>query len=86
MADALEEWLSSAPIVTNADGISWWNAMDQTGHPMARMALNFLSIPGNRSTIVNILFYNYFSSNIYRRRAGIFMGWVDSFEDAAFSL
>ena len=44
--DALEEWLSSAPIVTSSDGITWWTAMQGTGHPLSQMALDFLSIPG----------------------------------------
>jgi hypothetical protein len=32
--------------VTSTDPIAWWTAMDAAGHPLARMALNFLSIPG----------------------------------------
>jgi hypothetical protein len=44
--DALEEWLSSAPVVTSSDGITWWTAMQATGHPLAQMALDFLSTPG----------------------------------------
>jgi hypothetical protein len=47
VVDALEEWMSSAPVNTNTDPISWWSAMEATGHPLARMALDFLSIPGN---------------------------------------
>ena len=41
IVNALEEWMSSAPIVTSADPISWWSAMDATGHPLACMALDF---------------------------------------------
>jgi hypothetical protein len=44
--DALDEWLSSPPLGTVADPISWWTAMDAAGHPLARMALDFLSTPG----------------------------------------
>ena len=44
--DALEEWLSSAPVVTSSDAVTWWSAMLATGHPLANMALDFLSIPG----------------------------------------
>lgn len=47
VVDALEEWMSSAPVTSNSDPISWWSAMEATGHPLARMALDFLSIPGN---------------------------------------
>jgi hypothetical protein len=44
--DALEEWLNSAPVVTSSDWITWWTAMLATGHPLAQMSLDFLSIPG----------------------------------------
>jgi hypothetical protein len=44
--DALDEWLSNTPIFTNTDPITYWAAMRATGHPLARMAINFLSIPG----------------------------------------
>jgi hypothetical protein len=47
--DALEEWLSSAPVVTSSDGITWWTAMQATGHPLAHMSLDFLSTPGMSS-------------------------------------
>ena len=36
-------WLSSSP-VAGADGLQWWAAMPT--HPLHRMAMNFLSIPG----------------------------------------
>ncbi|KAG6913469.1 hypothetical protein DXG01_006653 [Tephrocybe rancida] len=32
--DTLEEWLSSVPVTTAADPISWWSAMEATGHPV----------------------------------------------------
>jgi hypothetical protein len=38
--------MGSAPVKTNVDPITWWSAMDATGHPLARMALDFLSVPG----------------------------------------
>jgi hypothetical protein len=47
--DTLEDWLSSAPVVTSSDAITWWMGMEAAGDPMARMALNFLSIPGTCS-------------------------------------
>jgi hypothetical protein len=40
--NALEEWLSSAPIVTNTDVITWWTAMHATDCPPAQMSLDFL--------------------------------------------
>jgi hypothetical protein len=44
--DALDEWLSSPPLGTVTDPIAWWTAMETAGHPLARMALDFLSTPG----------------------------------------
>jgi hypothetical protein len=44
--DALDEWLSSPPLGTVSDPIAWWTAMEAAGHPLARMALDFLSTPG----------------------------------------
>jgi hypothetical protein len=44
--DALNEWLSSPPLGTVSDPIAWWTAMEAAGHPLARMALDFLSTPG----------------------------------------
>lgn len=44
--DPLEEWMSSAPITTATDPISWWTAMNAAGNPLAPMALDYLSTPG----------------------------------------
>jgi hypothetical protein len=44
--DALTEWLSTPPVTCKLDPIGWWAAMDVAGHPLARMALDFLSAPG----------------------------------------
>ena len=44
--DTLDEWLSSPPLGTVSDPIAWWMAMEAAGHPLARMALDFLSTPG----------------------------------------
>ena len=44
--DALDEWLASPPLGTVTDLIAWWMAMEAAGHPLARMALDFLSTPG----------------------------------------
>jgi hypothetical protein len=44
--DALEEWLSSPVVNTHLDPIVYWMGMLAAGHPLAHMALDFLSIPG----------------------------------------
>lgn len=44
--DPFDDWLSSAPVVTSSDPITYWTGQEQSGHPLARMALDFLSIPG----------------------------------------
>lgn len=44
--DALEDWLSSPIINTSQDPIAYWAGMQAAGHPLATMALDFLSIPG----------------------------------------
>lgn len=33
-------------MVTTADAITYWSGMLATGHPLAQMALDYLSIPG----------------------------------------
>ncbi|KAF5318504.1 hypothetical protein D9619_011038 [Psilocybe cf. subviscida] len=50
-SDALEDWLSSPPIATNADPITYWNGMLATGHPLAQMALDFLSVPATSTDV-----------------------------------
>jgi hypothetical protein len=71
--DALEEWLSSAPVVTSSDAVTWWSAMLGTGHPLANMALDFLSIPGMLLPYHSIIYYLLWSqlSNFNRFRASI---------------
>lgn len=46
VGDALEEWLSSPPIPLCADPILYWTGMQAAGHPLAAMALDYLSVPG----------------------------------------
>ncbi|EAU88633.2 hypothetical protein CC1G_01006 [Coprinopsis cinerea okayama7 len=43
--DALEEWLSTPPVKTKLDPIKYWFKQKQDGHPLAQMALDFLSAP-----------------------------------------
>jgi len=45
-ADLITDWLSSLPIAGASDPIAWWSAMEVVGHPLAKMALDFLSTPG----------------------------------------
>ena len=45
---ALEEWLTT-PVIRlekGVDVIAWWSVNLANGHPLAQMALDFLSIPG----------------------------------------
>ena len=44
--DALEEWIGSPIVNTQQDPIVYWTGMQAAGHPLATMALDFLSIPG----------------------------------------
>ena len=44
--DALEDWLSSPVVNTEQDLITYWTRMQVAGHPLAAMALDFMSIPG----------------------------------------
>lgn len=44
--DALEEWLGSPPINTQQDPVTYWTRMEAAGHPLAPMALDFMSTPG----------------------------------------
>ena len=50
--DALEEYLGSPPRTTVKDALVYWNASLESGSEdavLARMALDYLSIPGMRS-------------------------------------
>lgn len=44
--DALEQWLAEPLVMTNADPITYWSGMLAVNHPLAQMALDYLSIPG----------------------------------------
>ena len=46
--DALEDWLSSLVVNTTQDPITYWTGMQVAGHPLAAMALDFMSIPGKK--------------------------------------
>ena len=48
--DVLEDWLSSPVINTEQDLITYWTGMQVAGHPLAVMTLDFMSIPGEKSS------------------------------------
>lgn len=79
----LEEWISSAPIPTAMNLISWWTAMSSAKHPLVQMALDYLSIPGVLllyliNSFTNIyLFYSYLN----RCRTHIFAGWFNGLKN-----
>ena len=52
-AHPVDEWLNSPPI-SGADGLPWWSAMES--HPLHRIAVDFLSIPGNYSFFFGFIF------------------------------
>jgi hypothetical protein len=45
-SDPISDWINSPPILLAKDPIAYWTGMDATGHPLACMSLDFLSIPG----------------------------------------
>jgi hypothetical protein len=55
--DPITEWLSSPPLVNVLDPIAWWASMQVAGHPLARMALDFLSAPGMPPAAAFLSFY-----------------------------
>lgn len=46
VGDPVNNWLNSPPIPISVDAITYWTGMESMGHPLSRMALDFLSIPG----------------------------------------
>jgi hypothetical protein len=44
--DPIDEWLTSPPIPSVSNPLQYWAAMAASGHPLAAMATDFLSIPG----------------------------------------
>jgi hypothetical protein len=45
-SDPLEDWLNTPPIPNISDPIAFWNNLLLSKHPLAQMAIDFLSIPG----------------------------------------
>ena len=48
--DAIDEWLNTPPISNMTNGLQYWSAMAASGHPLAAMARDFLSVPGKQKT------------------------------------
>ena len=44
--DAVDEWLNTPAVSNISNGLQYWTAMGASGHPLAPMAKNFLSVPG----------------------------------------
>ena len=44
--DEFEDWLSTGVVKTHMEPIPFWEGMLAAGNPLARMALDYLSIPG----------------------------------------
>lgn len=55
-ADAFELYISSPPIPTVSCPVTYWYALEQTGDPLAQMALHFLTCPGKFSLTVLLHF------------------------------
>jgi hypothetical protein len=55
--DPVGEWLLSPPIPSVKNPIIWWTDMYTAGHPLAQMALDFLSAPGVSCFILNNISY-----------------------------
>lgn len=55
-SDALEDYLNTPPIPSIKDPIKYWYSLDSSRNPLARMALDILSAPGQHS-IANLYTY-----------------------------
>ncbi|KIM91753.1 hypothetical protein PILCRDRAFT_83832 [Piloderma croceum F 1598] len=51
LGDPVDEWLSTPALTNVSDGLSWWAAMAQIKHPLAPMALDFLSAPATSTDV-----------------------------------
>ncbi|TDL14359.1 hypothetical protein BD410DRAFT_690262, partial [Rickenella mellea] len=45
-SDPIDDWLSTGPVRTVQDPLTWWNGMLADNNPLAAMALDILSAPG----------------------------------------
>ncbi|KAH9984936.1 hypothetical protein BJV77DRAFT_1071716 [Russula vinacea] len=49
--DALKEWLATPPIPNVKNALRYWFAMAASDHPLAPMAMNFLSVPATSTDV-----------------------------------
>jgi hypothetical protein len=61
----VDEWLHSPPLVSVGDPILWWTAMEKTGHPLARMGIDFLSTPGKLVYALTMITIHTYPSYFY---------------------
>ena len=67
----VDEWLNTPPVSTATNRLQYWAAMLASGHPLARMVLDFLSVPGQCMSVYHSLFANFSSSYIHWCREGL---------------
>jgi hypothetical protein len=81
--DALEGWLNNPIVNTQQDLITYWTGMQSAGHPLAAMALDFISVPG-KSYMSTLSCIDFLSSKLYQCRMSIFKRWPHNLEISAF--
>jgi hypothetical protein len=57
MGDAVDEWLNTPAISNISNGLQYWTAMAASGHPLAPMAKDFLSIPSTYQSTYSIIHF-----------------------------
>ena len=82
----VDEWLNTPPVSTATNGLQYWAAMLASGHPLARMALDFLSVPGQCMSVYHSLFANFSSSYIHWCREGLLPWGSYSIKNATFTV
>ena len=55
--DAVDEWLNTPAISNISNGLQYWTVMAASGHPLAPMAKDFLSIPGMYQSTYSIIHF-----------------------------
>lgn len=55
--DAVDEWLNTPAISNISNGLQYWTVMAASGHPLAPMAKDFLSIPGTYQSTYSIIHF-----------------------------
>jgi hypothetical protein len=57
--DAIDDWLNTPPSVSVNNPLQYWTAMAASGHPLAAMAKDFLSVPGKQTNSSFVPFTQY---------------------------